>query len=146
MKVRGIHGDADVHYSTVMAGLVPAIHDFGCSSGVKPWMAGARPIGAKLRTITSWLRTITSWPGVSGPSRAKDTGKRFQGLARGAFRVGDSPHEAGYDSGEAGYDSGEAGYDRDLAMLAPMGIRLVITERQRCPAGPTETQRSPAAA
>ena len=77
------------------------------------------------------VRTITSWPGSSGPSRGNDTRERFQCLARGVSPKGDSPHEAGYDSGEAAYDcgeaaydSGEAGCDSGIAMLAPMGEGL----------------------
>ena len=84
--------------------------------------------------IGAHFKAIVSWPGVSGPSRAKDTRKRFQCLVRGASLVGDSPHEAGYDSGEAGYDSGEARYDSGearydggIAMSAPMRTSRVMT-------------------
>ena len=79
-----------------------------------------------------------SWPGVSGPSRASDTRKRFQCLARGASLAGDSPHEAGYDRDEAGHDRDEAGYDSDrdeaghdsdIAMLAPLGMSGPPTHR-----------------
>ena len=51
---------------------------------------------------------IVSWPGSFGPSRGNDTPERFPCLALGTLLAGDSPREAGYDSG--------------IAILAPMGI------------------------